>query len=80
MYPTKKKYYPKYIARDGIIYRRYRQGSDVYVESHKQGYFDEHPDYVEVEYKVKKTDTDGFFNEIESDYRLLHKPFIPPIQ
>ncbi len=77
MYPTtKKKYYAKYIIRDGIVWRRYRQGSDVYVKSHKQGYFDEHPNHVEVNHQVKKTDTDGFFNEIESDFRLLHKPFI----
>ena len=51
-----------YYICEGNIYRRHREGSDVYVFWKKLE-------------DNKKDNVESYFNEIEEDFRLLHKPF-----
>ena len=52
----------EYIISEGNVFRKYRNGQDVYVFWKK---LDDNNEEV----------SDTYFSEIEDDFRLLHKPY-----
>ena len=62
--------YSDYLIRDGIVYKRYRKGQDTFIPCKDfLGQVFEYPDgkYDEL--------IDNFFDNIASNFILLHKPF-----
>ncbi len=67
----------KYYISEGVVYRRYRNGQDLFVPSHKYSPIKLTPtDRYYLRKSTTYTDKSWiFFSRIENDFRLLHKPY-----